>query len=207
MLLGLGADILLSFAWGPVLRTYLYGLSPLDPLAYGMVIALLAGAGMLATFIPARRACRSIRQRRCARTEGAGTRGAAYPPSCPAVALAKAEASATSGCSMRRQRIPHPPIPAVCRAHHRRRANDLGSSSRDDFTRKKNAERLRKFLTGFWRVTVLCSEPRTGVARETVMRRSGRGSRSTQTRRERGASILGPAASCDRRNCHATQVV
>jgi hypothetical protein len=58
MLLGLGAGILLSFACGPVLRAYLYGLSPLDPLAYGMVMALLACAGTLATLVPARRACR-----------------------------------------------------------------------------------------------------------------------------------------------------
>jgi ABC-type lipoprotein release transport system permease subunit len=57
MFLGLGAGILLSFAWGPVLRACLYGLSPLDPLACGMVIVLPAGASMLATFIPARRAC------------------------------------------------------------------------------------------------------------------------------------------------------
>jgi hypothetical protein len=58
MLLGLGAGILLSFACGPVLRAYLYGLSPFDPLAYGMVTLLLAAAAGLATVIPARRACR-----------------------------------------------------------------------------------------------------------------------------------------------------
>jgi predicted permease len=57
MLLGLGAGILLSFACGPLLRAYLYGLSPLDPLAYGMVTLLLATAAGLATVIPARRAC------------------------------------------------------------------------------------------------------------------------------------------------------
>jgi hypothetical protein len=58
MVLGLGAGILLSFGCGPVLRAYLYGLSPLDPLAYGMVTLLLATAAVLATVIPARRACR-----------------------------------------------------------------------------------------------------------------------------------------------------
>lgn len=58
MLLGLGAGILLSFACGPVLRAYLYGLSPLDPPAYGMVTLLLATAAGLATVIPARRARR-----------------------------------------------------------------------------------------------------------------------------------------------------
>ena len=58
MAIGLGAGILLSFACGPVLRSYLYGLSPLDPLAYVMVTSLLAAAALLATFVPARRACR-----------------------------------------------------------------------------------------------------------------------------------------------------
>jgi predicted permease len=57
MAIGLGFGIVLSFACGSMLRTYLYGLSPLDPLAYGMVVSLLAAAASLATFIPARRAC------------------------------------------------------------------------------------------------------------------------------------------------------
>ena len=48
----------LSLACGPVLRSYLYGLSPLDPIAYGMVTLLLAVAASLATLVPARRACR-----------------------------------------------------------------------------------------------------------------------------------------------------
>jgi predicted permease len=55
---GLALGILLSFACGPVLRSYLYGLSPLDPVAYGLVLALLAAAGLCATVVPARRACR-----------------------------------------------------------------------------------------------------------------------------------------------------
>src|SRR5688500_1744950 len=58
MLFGLGAGILLSFACGPMLRAYLFALSPLDPLAYGMVTLLLATAAGLATVIPARRVCR-----------------------------------------------------------------------------------------------------------------------------------------------------
>jgi ABC-type lipoprotein release transport system permease subunit len=57
MMIGLAAGVLLSFGCGPVLRSYLFGLSPLDPLAYSMVLALLAAAGSLATFAPARRAC------------------------------------------------------------------------------------------------------------------------------------------------------
>jgi ABC-type lipoprotein release transport system permease subunit len=58
MLVGLGAGLLLSLACGPVLRAYLFGLSPLDPLAYGAVTMLLSTAAALATAIPARRACR-----------------------------------------------------------------------------------------------------------------------------------------------------
>ena len=58
MLAGLGAGLLLSLACGPLLRSYLYGLSPLDPAAYGGVLALLATTAALATFGPARRACR-----------------------------------------------------------------------------------------------------------------------------------------------------
>ena len=58
MLLGVGAGLLLSLGCGPVLRSYLYRLSPLDPVAYGMATLILAGAAALATVIPARRACR-----------------------------------------------------------------------------------------------------------------------------------------------------
>jgi predicted permease len=58
MIAGLGGGLLLSLACGPLLRSYLYGLSPLDPLAYGLVMALLAGTAALATLVPARRACR-----------------------------------------------------------------------------------------------------------------------------------------------------
>jgi predicted permease len=58
MISGLAAGLVVSLACGPLLRSYLYGLSPLDPGAYALVAAILAGAGVLATFIPARRACR-----------------------------------------------------------------------------------------------------------------------------------------------------
>ena len=43
---------------GLVLRGYLFGLSPLDPAAYGAVTALLALAAALATILPTRRAIR-----------------------------------------------------------------------------------------------------------------------------------------------------
>ena len=58
MVLGLGAGFVLSLASGRVLRSYLFGLSPLDPLAYLFVTLLLASAAVIATFVPARRACR-----------------------------------------------------------------------------------------------------------------------------------------------------
>jgi putative ABC transport system permease protein len=41
-----------------LLGSYLVGLSPLDPIAYGAVLLLLGSAGVLATYWPARRATR-----------------------------------------------------------------------------------------------------------------------------------------------------
>jgi ABC-type antimicrobial peptide transport system permease subunit len=41
---------------GQVLSTILYGVSPLDPIAFGGAIGLLLGIAFLANFIPARRA-------------------------------------------------------------------------------------------------------------------------------------------------------
>jgi predicted permease len=61
-LLAIGAGVVagaagsfLSSAW---LRSYLLGLSPIDPLAHGSVLIVLACAGLAATFLPARRASR-----------------------------------------------------------------------------------------------------------------------------------------------------
>jgi predicted permease len=48
--------LLLSLCVGPLLGQVLMGLSPFDPIAFGIVAVILAGAGVLATFIPARRA-------------------------------------------------------------------------------------------------------------------------------------------------------
>jgi ABC-type lipoprotein release transport system permease subunit len=58
MLIGLVAGVLLSTACGPLLRSYLFGLHPLDPIAYGGVLALLGVTAALATLVPARRAIR-----------------------------------------------------------------------------------------------------------------------------------------------------
>lgn len=56
VLAGLGGGLLLSLGTGPVLQELLYGLSPFDPIAFGIVAAILVLAGLIATFIPARRA-------------------------------------------------------------------------------------------------------------------------------------------------------
>jgi ABC-type antimicrobial peptide transport system permease subunit len=52
---GGAAGSFLSSAW---LRSYLLGLSPIDPLAHGSVLIVLSCAGLAATFLPARRASR-----------------------------------------------------------------------------------------------------------------------------------------------------
>ena len=58
VLAGLGAGVLGAIAASQVLRSSLYGLSPLDPVAYGGVLLLLALAAMAASYIPVRRATR-----------------------------------------------------------------------------------------------------------------------------------------------------
>jgi hypothetical protein len=55
---GLAVGLLLSTAGGFVLRSYLFGLSPLDPIAYLGVALILGVAAMLATVVPSRRALR-----------------------------------------------------------------------------------------------------------------------------------------------------
>jgi predicted permease len=55
---GLAAGLLLSVSGGFVLRSYLFGLTPLDPAAYLMASLPLCLAGALATIVPARRALR-----------------------------------------------------------------------------------------------------------------------------------------------------
>ena len=55
---GLAAGLAGALAASQVLRRSLYGLSPLDPIAYGGVALLLAAAAAAATYLPARRAAR-----------------------------------------------------------------------------------------------------------------------------------------------------
>jgi hypothetical protein len=56
--IGLVIGIVLAGAAAPLLRSYLYGLSPYDPMAYAQVAVILAAAAALATWLPARRATR-----------------------------------------------------------------------------------------------------------------------------------------------------
>jgi putative ABC transport system permease protein len=58
LLAGLAVGAILSFAAGQALRSFLYGLSPLDPAAYAGTAAVFALAAVAATIIPARRAMR-----------------------------------------------------------------------------------------------------------------------------------------------------
>jgi ABC-type antimicrobial peptide transport system permease subunit len=47
-----------AFALTRFMQSLLYGVTATDPLTYGAVIALLAGAALLASYLPARRATR-----------------------------------------------------------------------------------------------------------------------------------------------------
>ena len=54
--LGLVMGFALSVAVGTVLARVLYGVTPTDPLTFGSVFVLMAGASLLASYLPARRA-------------------------------------------------------------------------------------------------------------------------------------------------------
>ncbi|MEX2272779.1 MAG: ADOP family duplicated permease [Vicinamibacterales bacterium] len=56
--LGLAFGLVVSLIAAPLLRSFLYGLSPFDPVAYAQIAAILFAAGAVATWIPARRAAR-----------------------------------------------------------------------------------------------------------------------------------------------------
>jgi hypothetical protein len=58
LLAGAVTAIVLSLAAGQVLRAFLFGLSPFDPLAFAGAAAILAAAAAAATVVPARRAMR-----------------------------------------------------------------------------------------------------------------------------------------------------
>jgi ABC-type antimicrobial peptide transport system permease subunit len=56
VLVGLGVGVVAALALGRTLSTFLYGVSPYDPLTFAVVIAVLLGTALLAGFLPGRRA-------------------------------------------------------------------------------------------------------------------------------------------------------
>jgi hypothetical protein len=56
LLAGLLVGFLGAVSGSRLLQRYLYGVSPLDPAAYGMVAVVLAAAALAASYGPARRA-------------------------------------------------------------------------------------------------------------------------------------------------------
>jgi ABC-type antimicrobial peptide transport system permease subunit len=57
--LGLATGFALSLALGTVLGRVLYGITPTDPTTFANVFVLLAGASLIASYLPARRAART----------------------------------------------------------------------------------------------------------------------------------------------------
>lgn len=55
---GLGIGLVLSLGAAQMLRSFLFGLSPFDPITYLGIAAILVAAALLATWLPARRATR-----------------------------------------------------------------------------------------------------------------------------------------------------
>jgi predicted permease len=58
VVIGLASGLALAVAMGTAFKKFLYGLSPFDPAAFGLVALVLLTAALIATFIPARRALR-----------------------------------------------------------------------------------------------------------------------------------------------------
>lgn len=58
VVLGLGAGLLLAAALTPLLAGLLYGVPPSDPLTFASISAFLGTLGVVACYIPARRAMR-----------------------------------------------------------------------------------------------------------------------------------------------------
>jgi len=58
VLLGVGLGLAASYALARLLESFLFGISPRDPLTFGGVALLLGVVALLASFIPARRAAR-----------------------------------------------------------------------------------------------------------------------------------------------------
>ena len=56
--IGLGVGIVLAAGAGQLLRSQILDVSPLDPVTFVAVVALLAAVAFLAAWLPARRAAR-----------------------------------------------------------------------------------------------------------------------------------------------------
>ena len=56
--IGLAAGVALAIAFGRAAATFLYGVSPADPVTYLLATAILLAASLLAALLPARRASR-----------------------------------------------------------------------------------------------------------------------------------------------------
>jgi putative ABC transport system permease protein len=56
VLVGLGVGVVAALTLGRTLSTFLYGVSPYDPLTFAVVIAVLLGTALLAGYLPGRRA-------------------------------------------------------------------------------------------------------------------------------------------------------
>ena len=52
----MGAGVIGALALSSLLRRFLYGIEPTDPVVYAAVATLLAGVALLACLVPARRA-------------------------------------------------------------------------------------------------------------------------------------------------------
>jgi ABC-type antimicrobial peptide transport system permease subunit len=57
-MLGIAAGLLVSAGVSRLLRSFLFGISTIDPATFGGVIAVMIGVAMLAAFLPARRAAK-----------------------------------------------------------------------------------------------------------------------------------------------------
>ena len=55
---GVSTGVVGALALSSLMRRFLYGIEPTDPVVYGAVVALLAGVALLACLVPARRAAR-----------------------------------------------------------------------------------------------------------------------------------------------------
>jgi len=54
--IGMAAGLLLAVALSRIMRSFLYGVSPMDPLIFGTVIAILVLIALLSSYVPAQRA-------------------------------------------------------------------------------------------------------------------------------------------------------